>query len=292
MTDLPLPAPPLRGEATRAHDGVFRAGDPVVLLDHRQRGTLEVLAPGGRADLRGRRIEHDAVIGLPVGEAAEASTGERYLALRPTLAEYALLMPRAATPIYPKDLGALLVGADVFPGASVLEAGTGSGALTLALLRAVGASGRVVSYEARSISLSRARENVRAWCGGDPPNLTTRVRDIYSGLVDDGPFDRVLLDLTEPWRVIPHVVAALRAGGLVAGFTPSVPQMQQLVAALAGAGFGAIECLETSQRRWRVTGERVRPEHRMTAHTGFLVFARRATGRPDPRAEAGANPDG
>ncbi len=133
----PLP-PPLavtgpRDEATRARDGVMRAGDPVLLIDPKQRGHLAILQPGGRLETRGRRFDHDALIGSPVGEAIRANTGERYLVVRPTLAEYVLLMPRTSTPLYPKDVGAMLVGADLFPGATVFEAGTGSGGLTLAL---------------------------------------------------------------------------------------------------------------------------------------------------------------
>lgn len=281
-----------RDEAARARDPAFRAGDPVLLLDHRQRANLDVLRPGGRLETRGRRFEHDALIGSPVGESICANTGERYLALRPTLADYVLNMPRAATPLYPKDVGALLIGADLFPGAAVLEAGTGSGGLTLALLRAVGASGRVVSYEARSLTLDRARENVRGWCGGDPPNLTLKIRDVVAGIDEaDGPFDRIALDLPEPARVVPHLAGALRPGGVFAAFTPGVLQMQQLVQALVAAGFVDLECQETTQRRWNVTPDRVRPEHR-TANTGFLTFARPARGRPDVRAEPGANPDG
>lgn len=292
MMETP-PAVP-RGPVERARDASFRLGDPVLFLDSKQRPIIDVLRPRGRTDVRGRKLEHDALVGLPVGETVEASTGERIRLLRPTLADFALGMPRAATPTYPKDLGALLVHADVFPGATVLEAGTGSGALTLGLLRAVGASGKVISYESRPMALEKALENVRAWSGGDPPNLVARARELYTGgvLEEDAPVDRVVLDLPEPWRVLPHLATALRPSGLLAAFTPGVNQMQQLVVALVEANFAGIECVESLHRNWHVTAERVRPEHRMIGHTGFLTFARRAVGKPDPRAEAGANPDG
>lgn len=289
----PLAAAP-RGPVERARDDAFRPGDPVLFLDAKQRPIVEVLRPRGRTDVRGRRLEHDALVGLPVGSSVEAATGERIRLLRATLADYALGMPRAATPTYPKDLGALLVHADVFPGATVLEAGTGSGALTLGLLRAVGPTGRVISYESRPQAQEKALENVRAWHGGLPPNLVARPREIYvSGVLEeDAPVDRVVLDLPEPWRVLPHLALALRPSGVLAAFTPGVNQMQELVKALVAASFAGIECMEMLHRRWHVTADRVRPEHRMVGHTGFLTFARRAVGKPDPREEAGANPDG
>lgn len=276
-----------RGEAERARDPALRAGDPVLLLDPKQRGSLVTLRPGARAEARGRHVDHAALLDLEVGRAVEVS-GTRQVALRPTLAEYALHMPRCGTPTYPKDLGALLVHADVFPGAVVLECGTGSGALTLGLLRAVGGAGRVISYETRGDFSQKARENIRAWHGGDPPNLTLRVADIYFAIQpEDAPLDRLVLDLAEPWRVVPHAVGALRPGGLLAAFVPTVPQVQQLVDALCAATFTAIECLEVAHRRWHIAGRSARPEQRPVGHTGFLVFARRAL-----EGEArGATPD-
>jgi tRNA (adenine57-N1/adenine58-N1)-methyltransferase catalytic subunit len=278
---------PTRGPAERAHDARFREGDPVLLLDAKQRGTVATLRKGGRSDARGRFAAHDALVDLEVGRAVEVG-GAKQVALRPTLAEFALSMPRCGTPTYPKDLGALLVQGDIFPGAVALECGTGSGALTLGLLRAVGPTGRVISYETRGDFSEKARENVRAWHGGDPPNLTLRVADIYFAIQEeDRPLDRIVLDLAEPWRVVPHAVKALRPGGLLAAFVPTIPQVQQLVEALCEAGFVALEALEANHRRWHVAGRSARPEQRPVGHTGFLVFARRAL----EGSAKGATPD-
>jgi tRNA (adenine57-N1/adenine58-N1)-methyltransferase len=204
--------------------------------------------------------------------------GSRLLALRPTFAELVVERRRQAQPIYPKDLGAILVGADLGPGAAVLEAGTGTGALTLAALRAVGPSGKVVSFELREEFLEEARGLLTEALGELPPNLELRLGDAYE---DPGEreLDRVLLDLPEPWRAVPWVAEALLPGGIVFAHCPNVSQVQRFCDALREQrGFGLLETYELLQRGWTVRGRSLRPSHRMVAHTGFLTFARRLEG--------------
>ncbi|HLI25237.1 MAG TPA: methyltransferase domain-containing protein, partial [Acidimicrobiales bacterium] len=200
--------------------------------------------------------------------------GARYTAVRPTLAEVVLKMPRGAQVIYPKDLGPLLILADVFPGARVFESGLGSGAMSMALLRA----GAVVTgYEVRADFAERARANVTAFLG--TPVLDryhVSVRDAYEG-IDAADLDRVVLDLPEPWRMVKHAGAALRPGGILAAYLPTIGQVAQLREALAAGGFGMAETVEVLQRSWHVEGPSVRPDHRMVAHTGFLTSARLLT---------------
>ena len=193
--------------------------------------------------------------------------------MRPTLAEYVLEMPRGAQVIYPKDLGPILMLADVFPGARVLESGVGSGALTLALLRAVGSTGHVTGYELRDDFARRARRPTSRASSAPTSRSTVEVRDVYDGIdVDD--LDRVLLDLPEPWRVVKHAEAALHPGGILLAYLPTIGQVARLREELAGSAFGMVETLEVLQRTWHVDGQSVRPDHRMVAHTGFLTHAR------------------
>lgn len=257
--------------------GPFRPGELALLVDRKGRRYLLRLQPGKIQDLRGR-LEHDALLGQEEGVVVHNSHGEVFLVLRPTLAEYVLEMPRRTTPIYPKDLGAILVAADLYPGARVVEAGTGSGALTLALLRAVGPSGIVFTYELRPEFLAAARRNMEA-LQGSLDNLVARVHDVYEG-IPDGPVDRVVLDVPEPWRVVPHAVQALRPGGIFASYVPTVPQAHQTAEALRSSGaFALVETTETLVRPWNLSGQSVRPAHRMVAHTGFLTTARRVQPR-------------
>jgi len=195
--------------------------------------------------------------------------------VRPTFAEQVTGRQRQAQPIYPKDLGAILVGADIYPGARVLEAGTGTGALTLAALRAVGQKGTVVSYEVREEFLEAAKRGIAETAGSIPPNLTLKLGDVYLG-VEERYFDRVLLDLAEPWQAAPAVKEALRPGGIVFAHCPNVSQVQRFFDCLREVkGFGMLEAYEVLQRGWTVRGRSMRPSHRMVAHTGFLCFARR-----------------
>jgi tRNA (adenine57-N1/adenine58-N1)-methyltransferase len=254
--------------------GVFAAGDAVLLTDRKRRTYLVWLQPGAVRDLRGGQVAHDAVIGRSEGSVIETSRGERMLAFRPTLADYVLEMPRGAQVIYPKDLAMITMLADIFPGAHVVEAGTGSGALTLALARAVGQTGRVCSYEVREDFHRIAARNIARWLG-ETPIVTLRVHDVATG-IPDAPTDRVVLDLPEPWHVVDHALVALRAGGVLLAYLPTTVQVQQLVERLrARGGFAMIDVVETLVRPWNVDGLSVRPAHRMVAHTGFLVTARR-----------------
>ena len=250
----------------------FEPGDRVLLVDAKRRRHLVTLAEGGQFHSHTGVLEHAALLGREEGVTVRTSLGARLVAVRPTLADYVLEMPRGAQVIYPKDLGPILVLADVFPGAQVLESGMGSGALTTALLRAVGASGHVTGYEIRDDFALRARANVEGFLGTDVP-LTVEVRDVYEGIdLDD--LDRVLLDLPEPWRVVKHAESALRAGGILLAYLPTIGQVARLREALASSAFGMAETVEVLQRGWHVDGQSVRPDHRMVAHTGFLTHAR------------------
>jgi tRNA (adenine57-N1/adenine58-N1)-methyltransferase len=250
----------------------FAAGDRVLLVDAKRRRHLVTLSAGGQFHTHAGVLEHDAMIGKPEGSTVRTTLGSRLVAVRPTLAEYVLEMPRGAQVIYPKDLGPILILADVFPGAKVLESGVGSGALTLALLRAVGSTGTVTGYEIRDDFARRAQSNVEGFLGDDIP-LTVEVRDIYEGIeVTD--VDRVLLDLPEPWRVVKHAEQAMHTGGIMLAYLPTIGQVARLREELAGSAFGMIETLEVLQRTWHVDGQSVRPDHRMVAHTGFLTHAR------------------
>ena len=235
-------------------------------------------------------MPHDGLLGLEEGGTVVSTRGERFLVLRPTLAEFVLEMPRGAQVIYPKDLGAILVAADVFPGARVLEAGTGSGALTMALLRAVGPAGRVASYEVRDEFARIAEQNIRRFLGATD-TLILRRQDVCAGILpEDAPLDRILLDLPEPWRVTSTAAQALVPGGIFFSYVPTVPQVVQTAEALRSTGaFGMIETVEVLLRPWNIDGLSVRPAHRMVAHTGFLTTARRvrdAVGPASPDAAA------
>jgi tRNA (adenine57-N1/adenine58-N1)-methyltransferase len=281
----------------------FRAGEVVLLVDLRRgKRHLVTLRPGQAFHSDRGFIPHDALVGHPEGVVAVATRGARYLALRPTLGEYVLEMPRGAQIIYPKDLATIGFFADIGPGQTVVEAGLGSGALTLVLLRLVGPTGRVISYETREEFARRAQRNIEARLGPDVP-LTVRARDIYLG-IEERLVDRVVLDLPEPWRLVEAAAGALRAGGVFCAYVPTIPQAQRVHEALAAhPAFALAETFETLLRPWNIAGLSVRPAHRMVAHTGFLTLARRvqpdAGGRRGPAppdvadegAEAGGGPD-
>ena len=254
----------------------FDAGDRVLLVDAKRRRHLITLSAGGEFHTHAGVLPHDTIIGEPEGVTVRTTLGSRLVAVRPTLSDYVLEMPRGAQVIYPKDLGPILMLADVFPGARVLESGVGSGALTLALLRAVGSAGHVTGYEIRDDFARRAQANVEGFLGPDQP-LTVEVRDVYEGIeLDD--LDRVMLDLPEPWRVVKHAEAALHPGGILFAYLPTIGQVARLREELAGSAFGMVESLEVLQRTWHVDGQSVRPDHRMVAHTGFLTHARLLSG--------------
>jgi tRNA (adenine57-N1/adenine58-N1)-methyltransferase catalytic subunit len=185
--------------------------------------------------------------------------------------------------VYPKDLGLILVYADIFPGAQVLEAGTGSGSLTIALARAVGEEGSVISYEVREDHLERATENIATWysgLGGKPENLELRLGDVFEGVPERG-IDRIVLDLPEPWQAIGTTTESLAPGGILCCYLPTIPQVSQTVDAMRGARFAQINTLEGLVRTWNVEGQSVRPDHRMVAHTGFIVTARKVAQSPE-----------
>jgi tRNA (adenine57-N1/adenine58-N1)-methyltransferase catalytic subunit len=258
----------------------FAAGDRVLLVDNRRRRHLIVLAAGGQFHTHAGVIEHDDVIGRPDGSIVRTTRGARLTAWRPTLAEYVLEMPRGAQVIYPKDIGPILILADIFPGARVLESGVGSGALSSALLRAVGPAGSVTGYEIRDDFAQRAVQNVHGFLGIDVP-FDVQVRDVYEG-IEVRDIDRVVLDLPEPWRVVKHAAEALVPGGILLAYLPTILQVGRLREELASAPFAQVESLEVLHRSWHVEGQSIRPDHRMVAHTGFLTVARRLADEPPP----------
>jgi tRNA (adenine57-N1/adenine58-N1)-methyltransferase catalytic subunit len=255
--------------------GPFRVGEHVLLLDRKRRRHLIRLAEGGEFHTHAGVLDHAAIIGREEGITVRTTRGAALLAIRPTLSEYVLEMPRGAQVIYPKDLGPILMLADIFPGAQILESGIGSGALTMTLLRAIGPTGHVTGYEIRDDFADRARRNVEAFLGPDVP-LTVEVRDVYAG-IDKTDLDRVILDLPEPWQVVEHAEAALRPGGILLSYLPTILQVSTLRERLATSAFGMAETIEVLHRGWNVDGLSVRPDHRMVAHTGFLTVARLLT---------------
>jgi tRNA (adenine57-N1/adenine58-N1)-methyltransferase len=253
----------------------FAEGETILLIDKVGRRYRLRLKAGERHSIHAGAVAHDDLIGHEEGTVVSTQLGARLLGVRPTFAEQVTGRRRQAQPIYPKDLGAILIAADVHPGARVLEAGTGTGALTLAVLRAVGPSGLVVSYELREEFLALARKAILDTLGDVPPNLTLKLGDIYGEIPERG-MDRVLLDVAEPWQAVAAAREALRAGGILFAHCPNVSQVQRFFDCLREVrGFGLMEVFELLQRGWTVRGRSLRPSHRMVAHTGFLCFARR-----------------
>jgi tRNA (adenine57-N1/adenine58-N1)-methyltransferase len=251
----------------------FDAGERVLFIDRKGRRYLVTLKVGLQFHTHDGFVEHDTVIGSPEGSRVFSSTGVRFVVVRPSLTDFVLKMPRGAQVIYPKDIAAIVMSADIFPGAVVLEAGTGSGALTLGLLRAVGEGGRVITYEARQDFAERARANIESFLGKIPDGLEMRHGDVVQAEPIE-PVDRVVLDLPEPWRVIPRALEALKPGGVFCSYVPTVPQIQQTTEALRANGFIDVVTTETLVRPWHVEGQSVRPDHRMVAHTGFITTGR------------------
>lgn len=253
---------------------ILKEGDIIHLVSRKGRRYQFLLKKGGRLHQSGEFIPHDEIIGKRDGTLITLSGGSKFIILKPTLAEYILKMPRGAQVIYAKDIGVILTYADIYPGARILEAGIGSGALTIALLRGVGERGSVTSYEIREDFAEKAIENIRRYLG-ETGNHILRNKDIYDG-IDDGPFDRIVLDLPEPWRVVPHAVDNITGGGIFLCFLPTIIQTVTVVESLRESGcFTFINTIETLIRHWNIDGRSVRPEHRMVAHTGFITIARR-----------------
>lgn len=254
--------------------GPFEAGDRVQLTDPKGRTQMIKLKAGGVHHTHRGGVAHDDLIGAPDGSVVTASGGTSYLALRPLMVDWTLSMPRGAQVIYPKDTAQIITMGDVYPGARVLEAGAGSGALTCALLRAVGPHGSVVSYEQREDFAEIARRNVSDFFGETPAGWTLHVGDVAGSQLHG--FDRVILDLLTPWEIVPLVARALLPGGVFVGYVATTTQLSELVEALrAEGGFTEPRAWETMVRDWHAEGLAVRPEHRMVAHTAFLVVTRR-----------------
>jgi tRNA (adenine57-N1/adenine58-N1)-methyltransferase catalytic subunit len=258
-------------EGGRQVSRLFNAGDRALLIDAKTRRYLVTLAPAGEFHTHAGFVRHDELIGQLEGVTVRSTAGARYLAVRPTLSDFVLKMPRGTQVIYPKDLGPILLLADIFPGARVLEAGVGSGALSMTLLRA---GAEVVGYELRADFASRAQKNVTRFLGPDAlERYRVEERDCYDG-IDERDLDRVVLDLPEPWQVVPHAARAMHPGGILVAYTPTILQAAQLREALTGGPFGMGDTVEVLQRGWHIDGPSVRPDHRMVAHTGFLTHAR------------------
>ncbi|MFE7747326.1 tRNA (adenine-N1)-methyltransferase [Nocardia sp. NPDC057455] len=270
---------------TARRTGPFTIGDRVQLTDAKGRLYTVVLEPGKEFHTHRGGIKHDSLIGADEGSVVHSTNGTPYLALRPLLIDYVLSMPRGAAVIYPKDAAQIVHEGDVFPGARVLEAGAGSGALTCSLLRAVGPQGQVVSYEIRADHAEHAVRNVETFFGERPANWSLTVGDVadYTG----EPVDRAVLDMLAPWDALPAVSEALVPGGVLIIYVATVTQLSKVVEALR-----AQECWteprswESLVRPWHVVGLAVRPEHRMQGHTAFLVSARRlAEGTVTPKPQ-------
>ncbi|MBW8004498.1 MAG: tRNA (adenine-N1)-methyltransferase [candidate division NC10 bacterium] len=254
--------------------GPFEAGDKVLLIDPKGRKYLLTLRPQHQFSSHLGTIPHSDMIGREEGSVLRSSRGAAFAAFRPTFAEYALKMKRGAQVLYPKDIATVLIWGDIFPGTTVVEGGGGSGALTIALLQAVGEKGQVITYELREDFLRQARTNVEAFLG-KVPHWMPKLKDIYEG-IEETSVDRVILDVPEGWRAVRHAAQALRPGGLLLAFYPTVPQLQTMAAAIEDESLLVLqEVFETVHRPWRIQGLSVRPQLRMVAHTGFFMVARR-----------------
>jgi tRNA (adenine57-N1/adenine58-N1)-methyltransferase len=259
-------------------------GELVHLIDRRGRRYQILVKAGATFTFSRGSLAHDELIGLEDGSVVKSNHGERLLVIRPTLEEYIAKMRKGSQIIYPKDIATILMFADIFPGARVLEAGIGSGALTMALLRAVGPRGAVISYERRPDFLEVARSNIETFFGTvasagaeGSGKLIVREKDVYEG-IEERDIDRVLLDLQEPWRALKHVDAALRNGGILLCYNPTVLQIYKLSKRLElrfAERFNVMGIYEVALRGWEVKGRSIRPENRMVAHTGFIFIARK-----------------
>jgi len=263
----------------RRQSGPFRVGDRVQLTGPKGRMNTVTLEAGGEFHTHRGVLKHDEVIGKPDGSVVESSNEIEYLALRPLLTDFVMSMPRGAAIIYPKDAAQILGAADIFPGATVVEAGVGSGALSLWLLRAIGPSGTLHSFERREEFSAVAKGNVTAFLGAEPENWTVTIGDLADALpevTEPGSVDRVVLDMLAPWECLDVVAEALTPGGVLICYIATVTQLSRVAEAIRHTGeFTNPESNETIVRGWHVEGLAVRPDHRMVGHTGFLLTARR-----------------
>jgi tRNA (adenine57-N1/adenine58-N1)-methyltransferase catalytic subunit len=268
--------------------GPFQEGERVQLTDPKGRLHTITLTVGKQFHTHRGYLAHDDLIGAPDGSTIRNTAGVEYLAVRPLLADYVLSMPRGAAVVYPKDAGQIVAMADIFPGARVVEAGVGSGALSMSLLRAVGDQGMLHSFERREDFADIAQGNVRSFFGGQHPAWTVTVGDLVESLptaVEAGSIDRVVLDMLAPWECIDVVADALAPGGVVVAYVATTTQLARTVETLRAHGeFTEPHPWETLVREWHVEGLAVRPSHKMNGHTGFLVTSRRmAPGNAAPR---------
>jgi tRNA (adenine57-N1/adenine58-N1)-methyltransferase len=262
------------------HVDPLQAGDRVLLLDNKGRRYLVMLEAGAEWHSHHGFIAHDDIIGLREGSHVRTTRNATVLVVRPTSGDWTLKAPRGAQVVYPKDQAMIVTLADICPGAVVVEAGAGSGALTSALLRAVGPAGRVISFELRDEHADIAERNVVQRFGGMPATWELRRGDVVEGLAGLD-CERIVLDLAEPWTVLKAAADALHPGGILLGYTPSVMQVVRLREALeADSRWGLAATSETLVRGWHIDGQAVRPDHRMVAHTAFLTTARRLADPP------------
>ena len=309
MTDT---APSHVTGAAHNRRGVFEVGERVQLTDPKGRLHTITLEPGREFHTHRGFLRHDDLIGSHDGSVVTNTAGVEYLALRPLLSDYVMSMPRGAAVVYPKDSGQIVQMADIFPGATVVEAGVGSGALSMSLLRAIGESGRLLSFERREDFADIARGNGRAFFGGDHPAWTVTVGDLVESLptaVEPGSVDRVVLDMLAPWECLDAVSDALIPGGVLICYVATTTQLSRVAEGIrAHGGFTEPSAWESLVRGWHLEGLAVRPQHRMHGHTGFLITTRRlapGVGAPERKrrpakgaygdaaaAAAGTAPDG
>ena len=276
---------------TQTNKNCFQVGDLALLIDRKSRRYMITLAEGETYHCHLGRLSHDDMIGSTIGGWYRTDKSHMLLAVRPSLGDFVRQMPRGPQIIYPKDLGNIVNFADIFPGATVIEGGLGSGALTSALLRAVGVTGKVINYEIDESVLPKAMRNIER-VTPDTANLEVKIGDIYQG-IDERGVDRVVLDVPEPWLAVPGIGDSLAMGGILLSFVPTILQVQRLVLALEDDGrFQLIESLETMLRTWHVTERSVRPDHRMIAHSGFLTTAVRCEPKPSGRIQVNSGPKG
>ena len=274
-------------EIDTADPNLFRPGELALLLDRKSRRYMLTLEETETFHSHLGRLQHDQLIGGSVGGWYRTDRGHTLLAVRPTLGDYVRQMPRGPQIIYQKDLGNIVSFADIYPGATVIEGGLGSGALTAALLRAVGPTGRVITYEIDESVLPKAMRNIGRVIP-DASNLEVKIGSIYEG-IDERDVDRVVLDVPEPWQAAGPIADALVMGGVMLSFLPTILQVHRLGGALEQDGrFQLVESMETLLRTWHVTERSVRPDHRMVAHSGFLTTAVRCVPRPGGRPTSAA----
>jgi tRNA (adenine57-N1/adenine58-N1)-methyltransferase catalytic subunit len=255
--------------------GPFQAGERITLTDPKGRRHSIVLTAGGKFHTAKGAISHDDLIAQPEGIVVSSTAGAQFLAMRSLLNEFTVTMPRGAAVVYPKDAAQILMSADIFPGARVLEAGAGSGALTCSLLRAIGPNGRLISYERREDFANVARRNVGNFFGASPASWHLRVADLLESEIEEA-LDRVILDMLAPWECVAALAEVLVPGGVFCAYVATTTQLAETVETLrVHSGFTEPEATESLVRAWHVEGLAVRPRHDMVGHTGFVITARR-----------------